>query len=200
MYRNLIKLVLDIGVAIVAFTLISPIFLIVAIFLMIVNNGKAFFLQKRPGKSGRIFTIIKFKTMNDKKDSEGNLLPDEIRLTTVGKIVRSTSIDEIPQLLNVILGDMSFVGPRPLLPEYLPLYSDFQMKRHLVKPGITGWAQIKGRNTIIWQQKFELDVWYVEHQSFILDCKILMQTVKKVLLKEDINTEGQATTTPFRGN
>lgn len=167
---------------------------------MLVNNGKAFFLQKRPGKSERIFTIIKFKTMNDKKDSEGNLLADEIRLTTIGKIVRATSLDEIPQLLNVIRGDMSFVGPRPLLPEYLPLYSDFQKKRHLVKPGITGWAQIKGRNAISWQQKFELDVWYVENQSFLLDFKILIHTVKKVLLKEDVNTEGQATTTPFRGN
>lgn len=200
MYRNIAKLLLDTVVAIVAFIIISPVFLIITLFLLWVNSGKAFFLQKRPGKSERIFTIIKFKTMNDKRDSDGNLLPDERRLTTIGKIVRATSLDEIPQLLNVIRGNMSFVGPRPLLPEYLPLYNDFQKKRHLVKPGITGWAQIKGRNTISWQQKFELDIWYVEHQSFMLDCKIIIQTVKKVLLKEDINTEGQATTTPFRGN
>jgi lipopolysaccharide/colanic/teichoic acid biosynthesis glycosyltransferase len=200
MYRNKVKLLLDTVVGIIVFIIISPVFLIVTLFLLWVNNGNAFFLQKRPGKSERIFTIIKFKTMNDKKDSAGNLLPDEIRLTTVGKFVRATSLDEIPQLLNVILGDMSFVGPRPLLPEYLPLYNDIQKKRHMVKPGITGWAQIKGRNSISWKQKFELDVWYVEHQSFVLDCKILMQTVKKVLLKQDINTEGQATTTPYRGN
>lgn len=200
MYKNVVKLLFDTVVAIVAFIIISPIFLIVTLFLLRVNNGKAFFLQKRPGKSERIFTIVKFKTMNDKRDSGGNLLRDEIRLTTVGKIVRATSFDEIPQLLNVIKGDMSFVGPRPLLPEYLPLYNDFQKKRHLVKPGITGWAQIKGRNTISWQQKFELDVWYVENQSFLLDFKILLTTVKKVVFKEDINTEGQATTTPFSGN
>ena len=200
MYKNVVKFGLDTVVALMAFILISPIFLIVTFFLLFVNQGKAFFFQKRPGKNERIFTIVKFKTMNDRKDESGNLLADEKRLTRIGKFVRATSLDEIPQLLNVIKGDMSFVGPRPLLPQYLPLYNEFQRKRHLVKPGITGWAQVKGRNTISWPQKFELDVWYVENQSFLLDFKILLTTVKKVIFKEDINTEGQATTTPFSGN
>lgn len=200
MYKNVVKFGLDTVVALMAFILISPIFLIVTFFLLFVNQGKAFFFQKRPGKNERIFTIVKFKTMNDRKDESGNLLADEKRLTRIGKFVRATSLDEIPQLLNVIKGDMSFVGPRPLLPQYLPLYNEFQRKRHLVKPGITGWAQVKGRNTISWPQKFELDVWYVENQSFLLDFKILLTTVKKVVFKEDINTEGQATTTPFSGN
>lgn len=200
MYKNVVKFGLDTVVALMAFILISPIFLIVTFFLLFVNQGKAFFFQKRPGKNERIFTIVKFKTMNDRKDESGNLLADEKRLTRIGKFVRATSLDEIPQLLNVIKGDMSFVGPRPLLPQYLPLYNEFQRKRHLVKPGITGWAQVKGRNTISWPQKFELDVWYVENQSFLLDFKILLTTVKKVVFKEDINTEGQATTAPFSGN
>ena len=200
MYKNVVKFGLDTVVALMAFILISPIFLIVTFFLLFVNQGKAFFFQKRPGKNERIFTIVKFKTMNDRKDESGNLLADEKRLTRIGKFVRATSLDEIPQLLNVIKGDMSFVGPRPLLPQYLPLYNEFQRKRHLVKPGITGWAQVKGRNTISWPQKFELDVWYVENQSFLLDFKILLTTVKKVIFKEDINTEGQATTTTFSGN
>ncbi len=199
MYRNVVKLLLDITVALVLFILISPIFLIVTLFLVIANNGKPFFLQKRPGKNEEIFTIVKFKTMNDRKDKDGNLLSDAKRLTKVGKFVRATSLDEIPQLLNVIKGDMSFVGPRPLLPQYLPLYSELQRRRHDVKPGITGWAQIKGRNAISWQQKFKLDVWYVENQSFLLDLEILLTTVKKVIFKEDINTEGQATTSPFNG-
>tara|TARA_R110002124_G_C8974716_1_gene515934 strand:+ start:93004 stop:93609 length:606 start_codon:yes stop_codon:yes gene_type:complete len=198
-YRNVVKLLLDITVALVLFILISPIFLIVTLFLVIANNGKPFFLQKRPGKNEEIFTIVKFKTMNDRKDKDGNLLSDAKRLTKVGKFVRATSLDEIPQLLNVIKGDMSFVGPRPLLPQYLPLYSELQRRRHDVKPGITGWAQIKGRNAISWQQKFKLDVWYVENQSFLLDLEILLTTVKKVIFKEDINTEGQATTSPFNG-
>ena len=194
------KLVLDRFVALLALILISPIFIIVTFFLVYANKGKAFFLQKRPGENERIFTIVKFKTMNDRKDKSGNLLPDEKRLTRIGKFVRSTSLDEIPQLINVIKGDMSFVGPRPLLPQYLLLYNDFQRKRHSVKPGITGWAQVRGRNSISWQQKFELDVWYTRNQSFFLDVKILLITVKKVIFKEDINTEGQATTTPFIGN
>lgn len=200
MYRNVFKLLLDITVALVLFILISPIFLIVTLFLAIANNGKPFFLQRRPGKNEEIFTIVKFKTMNDRKDKDGNLLSDAKRLTKVGKFVRATSLDEIPQLLNVINGDMSFVGPRPLLPQYLPLYSELQRQRHDVKPGITGWAQIKGRNAISWQQKFKLDVWYVENQSFLLDLKILLTTVKKVVFKENINSDGESTTTPFHGN
>ena len=179
MYKNVVKFGLDTVVALMAFILISPIFLIVTFFLLFVNQGKAFFFQKRPGKNERIFTIVKFKTMNDRKDESGNLLADEKRLTRIGKFVRATSLDEIPQLLNVIKGDMSFVGPRPLLPQYLPLYNEFQRKRHLVKPGITGWAQVKGRNTISWPQKFELDVWYVENQSFLLDFKNFIDHCKK---------------------
>ncbi len=200
MYRKIIKPLLDFLVAFTVFLAISPIFLLITLFLAIANNGKPFFFQKRPGAKEKIFTIIKFKTMNDKKDKEGNLLPDANRLTKVGSFVRATSLDEIPQLLNVIKGDMSFVGPRPLLPRYLPLYSETQKKRHLVKPGITGWAQVMGRNAISWEQKFEYDVWYVANQSFKLDIKILLMTVKKVIFKEDINTEGVATTTPFTGN
>ncbi len=200
MYSDFVKLGMDRLVAFVGFILVSPIFIIVTFFLLLANKGKAFFLQKRPGKNEQIFTIVKFKTMNDRKDISGNLLPDEKRLTRLGKFLRVTSLDEIPQLLNVIKGDMSFVGPRPLLPEYLPLYNDFQRKRHSVKPGITGWAQVNGRNSVSWNHKFELDVWYTQNQSFALDFKILLTTVKKVIFKEDINTEGHATTVPFSGN
>ncbi|MGY8885830.1 MAG: sugar transferase [Flavobacteriales bacterium] len=200
MYSDFVKLGMDRLVAFVGFILVSPIFIIVTFFLLLANKGKAFFLQKRPGKNEQIFTIVKFKTMNDRKDISGNLLPDENRLTRLGKFLRVTSLDEIPQLLNVIKGDMSFVGPRPLLPEYLPLYNDFQRKRHCVKPGITGWAQVNGRNSVSWNHKFELDVWYTQNQSFALDFKILLTTVKKVIFKEDINTEGHATTVPFSGN
>ena len=200
MYSDFVKLGMDRLLAFVGFILVSPIFIIVTFFLLLANKGKAFFLQKRPGKNEQIFTIVKFKTMNDRKDISGNLLPDEKRLTRLGKFLRVTSLDEIPQLLNVIKGDMSFVGPRPLLPEYLPLYNDFQRKRHCVKPGITGWAQVNGRNSVSWNHKFELDVWYTQNQSFALDFKILLTTVKKVIFKEDINTEGHATTVPFSGN
>ena len=200
MYSDFVKLGMDRLVAFVGFILVSPICIIVTFFLLLANKGKAFFLQKRPGKNEQIFTIVKFKTMNDRKDISGNLLPDENRLTRLGKFLRVTSLDEIPQLLNVIKGDMSFVGPRPLLPEYLPLYNDFQRKRHSVKPGITGWAQVNGRNSVSWNHKFELDVWYTQNQSFALDFKILLTTVKKVIFKEDINTEGHATTVPFSGN
>tara|TARA_B110000503_G_scaffold142378_1_gene238969 strand:+ start:2878 stop:3480 length:603 start_codon:yes stop_codon:yes gene_type:complete len=200
MYSDFVKLGMDRLLAFVGFILVSPIFIIVTFFLLLANKGKAFFLQKRPGKNEQIFTIVKFKTMNDRKDISGNLLPDENRLTRLGKFLRVTSLDEIPQLLNVIKGDMSFVGPRPLLPEYLPLYNDFQRKRHSVKPGITGWAQVNGRNSVSWNHKFELDVWYTQNQSFALDFKILLTTVKKVIFKEDINTEGHATTVPFSGN
>jgi len=200
MYKTIIKPFLDFTTALIGLILISPIFLLVTIALFFANNGKPFFIQARPGKHGRLFSIIKFKTMNDKKDGKGNMLPDAERLTAIGKLVRNTSLDELPQLINVLKGEMSFVGPRPLLPEYLPLYNKEQKKRHLVKPGITGWAQVNGRNAISWQQKFALDVWYVKHQSFALDLKILFLTVKKVFKSEGINTQGQATTTYFKGN
>lgn len=184
--------------ALLLLLLVTPVFFLVSILLIFSNNGSPFFFQNRPGKKERIFTIIKFKTMTDKRDINGSLLSDSERLTTVGKFVRSTSIDELPQLLNVLKGDMSFVGPRPLLPQYLPLYNEFQKQRHNVKPGITGWAQINGRNAISWQQKFEFDVWYVEHQSFWIDLKILLKTVEKVFKKEGIAQEGQATAEPFK--
>ncbi len=200
MYKNYIKRILDFTLSLIGFIMLSPIFLIVTVFLAIANEGKPFFFQVRPGKNGELFKIIKFKTMNDKKDEQGNLLSDEKRLTKVGAFVRKTSLDEIPQLLNVIKGDMSLIGPRPLLPQYLPLYNDEQRKRHNVRPGITGWAQINGRNAISWQQKFEYDVWYVENVSFMLDVKILLLTVKKVFVSEGISQEGQATMEEFKGN
>ncbi|GGE00543.1 sugar transferase [Planktosalinus lacus] len=200
MYKTLTKPSLDHLYALIALLLLSPVFLLVTLALTIANNGNPFFIQARPGKNGRIFNIIKFKTMTDAKDAQGDLLPDAERLTGVGKFVRKTSLDELPQLLNVLKGDMSFVGPRPLLPEYLPLYNEEQRKRHDVKPGITGWAQVNGRNAISWEQKFALDVWYVEHQSFVLDLKILFLTIKKVFVSEGINTTGQATTERFKGN
>ncbi len=200
MYKTLTKPSLDHLCALIALLLLSPVFLLVTLALTIANNGKPFFIQARPGKKGRIFNIIKFKTMTDAKDAQGDLLPDAERLTGVGKFVRKTSLDELPQLLNVLKGDMSFVGPRPLLPEYLPLYNEEQRKRHDVKPGITGWAQVNGRNAISWEQKFALDVWYVEHQSFVLDLKILFLTIKKVFVSEGINTTGQATTERFKGS
>ena len=199
MYRHFIKPLADILVALIAFTVLSPVFLAVVILLTIANNGKPFFTQLRPGKNARIFRVIKFKTMNDRKDANGNLLPDADRLTPVGKFVRKTSLDEIPQLLNVIKGDMSIVGPRPLLPEYLPLYNSTQTRRHEVKPGITGWAQVNGRNTISWKQKFEYDVWYVDNQSFMLDFRILLMTVRNVVKSEGINSATSATMEKFTG-
>ncbi|ADZ12593.1 sugar transferase [Riemerella anatipestifer] len=200
MYKNFFKRVIDFSLALIGFILLLPVFLIVMVLLTIANQGKPFFFQKRPGKNERIFSIIKFKTMNDKKDTNGNLLSDAERLTAIGKLVRKTSLDEIPQLLNVIKGDMSLVGPRPLLPQYLPLYDEEQKKRHNVRPGITGWAQINGRNAISWQQKFEYDVWYVHNLSLFLDIKVLFLTVKKVFVSEGISQEGQATMEPFKGN
>jgi lipopolysaccharide/colanic/teichoic acid biosynthesis glycosyltransferase len=199
LYNSIFKPVCDFLVAVIGLLVLSPIFLIVGLCLTYVNSGTPFFFQSRPGKNTRIFKVIKFKTMNDKRGSNGKLLPDKDRLTSIGKFVRKTSLDEIPQLINVIIGDMSLVGPRPLLVSYLPLYTDFQKQRHLVKPGITGWAQINGRNAISWEQKFNLDVWYVKHQSFALDIKILFSTVFKVIKSEGINTQGQATTKPFIG-
>lgn len=200
MYKTVFKPIFDFLAALTIFIILSPVFLFVTIGLFLANNGKPFFFQLRPGKNGEIFKIIKFKTMNDKKDASGNLLPDSERLTEIGKFVRKTSLDEIPQLLNVIKGDMSLVGPRPLLPQYLELYNDFQRRRNEVKPGITGWAQVNGRNSISWEQKFEHDVWYVDHLSFVLDMKILFLTVKKVFISEGINEEGQATSEEFKGN
>ncbi|MRN01069.1 sugar transferase [Riemerella anatipestifer] len=200
MYKNFFKRAIDFSLALFGFVILLPIFIIVMVLLAIANQGKPFFFQKRPGLNEQIFSIIKFKTMNDKKDAQGNLLSDAERLTEIGKFVRKTSLDEIPQLLNVIKGDMSLVGPRPLLPQYLPLYNEEQKKRHNVCPGITGWAQVNGRNAISWQQKFEYDVWYVHNLSLSLDIKILFLTVKKVFVSEGISQEGQATMEPFKGN
>lgn len=200
MYKKYIKSIIDYSIALVAFFSLFPIFVIVFIGLYIANNGKPFFLQQRPGKNEKLFKIIKFKTMNDKKDSYGNLLPDMYRLTKIGRFVRKTSLDELPQLLNVLKGDMSLIGPRPLLTEYLPLYNQTQKRRHEVKPGITGWAQINGRNAISWQQKFEYDVWYVDHLSFLLDVKVLFLTIQKVFISEGITEQGQATMSYFNGN
>ena len=201
MYKNFFKRLLDFLLAMIGFIIISPIFIVVWIWLAIANKGAgAFFLQQRPGKDAKIFKVIKFKTMTDEKDASGKLLPDEKRLTKVGKFVRSTSLDEIPQLLNVIKGDMSLIGPRPLLVQYLPLYNDFQRRRHEVRPGITGWAQVNGRNAISWSQKFEYDVWYVERFNFMLDLKIIILTIKKVFVREGIAQKGQATVEAFNGN
>jgi undecaprenyl phosphate N,N'-diacetylbacillosamine 1-phosphate transferase len=200
MYSVFFKRIIDFFLAIFGLLFLSPFFVVVAISLYFANQGKPFFFQLRPGKNGKIFKIIKFKTMNDKNDELGNLLSDDQRLTKIGKFVRKTSLDEIPQLLNVVKGDMSLIGPRPLLPEYLPLYDGVQKKRHDVKPGITGWAQVNGRNAISWQKKFEYDVWYVENLNFFLDIKILFLTVKKVFKSEGINQVGQATMENFKGN
>jgi lipopolysaccharide/colanic/teichoic acid biosynthesis glycosyltransferase len=200
MYKNYFKTLIDKILSLLGMVFLCPVFIVITFALLIDNKGKAFFTQDRPGKNGKIFKIIKFKTMNDKKDAQGNLLSDADRLSVFGKIVRKTSLDEIPQLFNVLIGNMSLIGPRPLLPEYLPLYNSFQNKRHLVKPGITGWAQVNGRNAITWQKKFELDVWYVNHLSFWLDIKIIFLTIKKVFVSEGINAEGEATTIAFKGN
>ena len=200
MYKIFFKPLLDFVLSFLGLIISSPIFLVVFIALLFANRGKVFFLQNRPGKNEEIFKIIKFRTMNDKRDAQGNLLPDEERLTTIGKLVRKTSLDEIPQLINVLLGNMSLIGPRPLLPEYLPLYNDFQKKRHLIKPGITGWAQINGRNAVDWEKKFMFDVWYVENMSFLLDLQIMFLTLKKVLKLEGVNREGEATNIAFKGN
>ncbi len=200
MYLKYVKPVFDVVVSAVGFIALSPFFLLSAILLFFANNGKVFFLQPRPGKNGKIFRVIKFKTMSDKKDANGNLLPDAERLTGIGNIIRKTSLDEIPQLLNVIKGDMSLIGPRPLLVEYLPLYNADQKRRHEVKPGITGWAQVNGRNAISWEQKFAYDVWYVDHLGFGLDMKILFMTFAKVFRSEGINAAGSATMEKFTGS
>lgn len=200
MYKTLFKRILDFIASFIGLLVLSPLFVIITIGLFFANQGKPFFFQKRPGKNGKIFKIIKFKTMNDKRDPSGKLLSDELRLTKIGAFVRKTSLDEIPQLINVLKGEMSLIGPRPLLPEYLNLYNDFQRRRNDVKPGITGWAQVNGRNTISWEQKFEYDVWYVDHLNFLLDIKILLLTVKKVFLSEGITQDGHVSSEEFKGN
>lgn len=200
LYRDGLKRVIDFSIALVALLVLAPLLLGVTIWLHFANKGAgAFFFQERPGKGERTFRIIKFKTMTDERDERGELLPDEQRLTKVGKFVRSTSIDELPQLVNVLKGDMALIGPRPLLVRYLPLYNERQRHRHDVRPGITGWAQVNGRNAISWAQKFEYDVWYVEHLSFMTDLKVIVQTVKNVLMRKDINQEGNATIDAFNG-
>lgn len=200
LYQNMIKPFFDWLFALIGLVISLPITLIITVLLYVANDGKPFFFQLRPGKNERIFKLVKFKTMNDKQDIAGNLLPDEQRLTSIGKFVRKTSLDELPQLINVLLGHMSLVGPRPLLVDYLPLYNTHQRHRHDVKPGITGWAQVNGRNAISWQQKFNFDVWYVQNQSFGLDCKILLLTVLKVFKSEGISSATAATMEMFRGN
>ena len=203
MYKLFFKRFFDFWISLVVLIIISPVLLIVTIWLHFANKGAgAFFFQERPGKNAKIFKVIKYKTMTDERDADGNLLPDADRLTKVGKFVRSTSIDELPQLINVLKGDMALIGPRPLLIQYLPLYSPEQARRHEVRPGISGWAQCHGRNAISWTEKFKLDVWYVDHVSLITDLKVIFITIKKVLFKEDINQVGGewATMDPFNGH
>ena len=201
MYKHYVKRFLDFWIALAVLIIISPILLVVTAWLHFANKGAgAFFLQERPGKDGRIFKIIKFKTMTDERDAEGNLLPDEKRLTRVGRFVRSTSIDELPQLINVLMGDMALIGPRPLLVQYLPLYSKEQSRRHEVRPGISGWAQCHGRNAISWTEKLKLDVWYVDHVSLRTDAEIVWVTFQKVFKRADISEQGHATMEFFNGH
>ncbi|SEH76209.1 sugar transferase [Epilithonimonas hominis] len=200
MYKNILKPIFDYTFSFLLILILSPLLLLLIMLLYFFNQKNVFFFQSRPGKNERVFQIIKFKTMTDEKDQNGNLLPDEKRLTKMGKFVRKTSLDELPQLFNVLKGDMSFIGPRPLLVSYLTLYNDEQKKRHHIKPGITGWAQVNGRNAITWEQKFIFDVFYVNNISFTLDLKIFLLTIKKVLKSEGINTIGVATTESFKGN
>ncbi|WP_286849797.1 MULTISPECIES: sugar transferase [Sphingobacterium] len=200
MYKNFFKRLFDFFIALIGLIILSPVFIFVTIGLYFANDGKPFFFQARPGLNERIFRIIKFKTMNDKRDSNGELLSDAERLTSIGSFVRKTSLDEIPQLINVLKGDMAIIGPRPLLIQYLPLYDDKQRRRHEVRPGITGWAQVNGRNAISWAKKFELDVWYVDHVSFLTDLKVFFTTFKKVFKREGISADGHVTIKPFNGN
>ena len=200
MYKHFFKRFFDFGISLIALICISPILLVITIWLHFANKGAgAFFFQERPGKDGKIFKVIKYKTMTDERDANGELLPDEVRLTKVGKFVRSTSIDELPQLINVLKGDMALIGPRPLLPQYLPLYSPEQARRHEVRPGISGWAQCHGRNAISWTENFELDVWYVDHVSLMTDLKVIWITIVKVLKRDGISQEGNATMEAFNG-
>ncbi|EAR01083.1 sugar transferase [Maribacter sp. HTCC2170] len=200
MYKSIIKRLIDFIASFLGLLVLSPIILIITVILSFSNKGKPFFYQRRPGKNEKIFTIIKFKTMNDKTDAKGKLLPDKDRITRTGDFIRRTSLDEIPQLFSVLKGDMSLIGPRPLLVQYLKHYNHEQKQRHLIRPGITGWAQVNGRNTITWKQKFEYDIWYVQNISFLLDCKILWLTFLKVIKSDDILTPGQAGTEAFEGN
>lgn len=201
MYVYFVKRLIDFIIVFCTLMIIWPILLLIFIWLHFANKGTGtFFMQERPGKCGKIFKVIKFKTMTDERDENGNLLPDEKRLTKIGKFIRSTSIDELPQLINVLKGDMALIGPRPLLPQYLPLYSKEQARRHEVRPGITGWAQVNGRNAISWTKKFELDVWYVDHCSFLLDLKIIFLTIKKVFVREGISSDTSVTMEAFTGN
>jgi lipopolysaccharide/colanic/teichoic acid biosynthesis glycosyltransferase len=201
MYKHFFKRFFDFWIALLVLICLSPLLLVVTLWLHFANKGAgAFFLQERPGKDGRIFKIVKFKTMTDERDAQGQLLSDEARLTRVGRFVRSISIDELPQLVNVLKGDMALIGPRPLLPKYLPLYSEEQMRRHAVRPGISGWAQCHGRNAISWTEKFKLDVWYVDHLSLWVDIKIIYLTTLKVLKRDGISEEGQATMEAFNGH
>lgn len=201
MYCNCSKRILDFVIAFFVLIIIWPILLLITFWLHFANKSAgAFFLQERPGRNGDIFRVVKFKTMTDERDANGNLLPDEKRLTKIGSFIRSTSIDELPQLINVLKGDMSLIGPRPLLPQYLQLYTKEQARRHNVRPGITGWAQVNGRNAISWTKKFELDVWYVDHCSFLLDLKILFLTIKKVFKREGISSDSCVTMEAFNGN
>lgn len=199
-YKQFFKQLIDFLASFFGILLISPLLLLLILLLAIVNRGRVFFTQDRPGKDGKIFKVIKFKTMNDRKDESGRLLPDNIRLTRIGRFIRSTSLDELPQLINVLKGDMSMIGPRPLLVRYLPLYNEFQARRHDMKPGITGWTQVNGRNTIDWDTKFKLDVWYVDNVSFWVDIKILWLTFLKVVKREGINANENTTMKPFTGN
>lgn len=198
-YNNFFKFLLDKFIAGLVVIGLSPVIVILLLFFFITNDGKPFFFQWRVGENEKLFRMVKFKTMSDAKDKNGNLLSDDIRLTLIGRIARKTSLDEIPQLWNVLKGEMSLVGPRPLLPEYLPLYTTHQRHRHDARPGITGWAQVNGRNAISWEQKFEYDVWYIDNMSFMLDVKILFMTIKIVFKREGISQDGQATTEPFKG-
>lgn len=201
MYEHVFKRLIDFILVFLVLAIIWPVLLLIALWLHFVNKGAGiYFTQERPGKAGKIFKVIKFKTMTDKRDANGQLLPDEKRLTKIGTFIRSTSIDELPQLINVLKGDMALIGPRPLLPQYLPLYSKEQARRHEVRPGITGWAQVNGRNAISWNKKFELDVWYVDHCSFLLDLKIIFLTIKKVFVREGISSDTSVTMEPFTGN
>jgi undecaprenyl phosphate N,N'-diacetylbacillosamine 1-phosphate transferase len=199
-YKFFFKRVIDFLIALTALIVLSPVFIVVTILLYFANQGKPFFVQARPGLNEKIFNIIKFKTMNDRKDKQGNYLPDSERLTPIGSFIRQTSLDELPQLINVLKGDMALIGPRPLLPQYLPLYNESQKRRHNIRPGITGWAQVNGRNAISWTMKFELDIWYIDNVSLATDCKVMFLTLKKVIKKEGINQAQQATVEAFKGN
>lgn len=201
MYKRYLKRWLDLVIVLCVLLVVWPVLLVIAVWLHFANKGAgAFFTQARPGKDGKLFKVIKFKSMTDERDEDGQLLPDAERLTAVGRFIRSTSLDELPQLLNVLKGDMALIGPRPLLPQYLPLYSKEQARRHEVRPGITGWAQVHGRNAISWTEKFKLDVWYVDHVSLRVDLEVVFLTIKKVLKREGISQEGQATMEMFNGN